>query len=315
MDTVNQAFTEANTLLNQGQAIYDRQMQASRDATVAGDQLTQQANSANAKATEQTQKAAAEATIMETTGSSGNLFQQNLTGQNALFGYNPETLQRTIQLQNQSEGLAKTALSQLEEIQGGTRGLSAAGVEAKANEITTQSNAFQTQLGNAIAIQEGSAKSAEQAASEEANAQYTQEKQSEKAYTDAATQYTSEANTYAKAATTEYNMSSNYAEEAVSNVKAFMTAALNAMTVGLTAARAELDVALTNMNNQLAASQITQGKMNQQQTVLTRQQIAFNEQQNTERIAAQKQANENYKMFISAGVSNKLAQSVTGIGA
>lgn len=313
MDTVNQAFSEANTLLNEGQSVYDRQMQASKDATVAGDQLTQQANASNQKATEETQKAAAEATIMETTGSSGNLFQQNLTTQNALYGYNPENLQRTIQLQNQSEGLAKTALNQIQEIQGGTRGLSAAGVEAKVNEITTQSNAFQSQLGNAIAVQEGVAKTAEEAASKEANAQYNQEQLSEKAYTNAAAQYTSEANSYQKAAATEYNMASTYAEEAVSNVKAFMTAALSAMTVGLTAAKAELDVALTNMNNQLAASETSQARMNQQQTALTRQQIAFNEQQNKERIEAQKQANENYNMFIKAGVSNKLAQSVTGV--
>lgn len=313
MDTVNQAFNEANTLLNEGQAVYDRQMQASKDATVAGDQLTQQANASNQKATEETQKAAAVATIMETTGSSGNLFQQNLTTQNALYGYNPENLQRTTQLQNQSEGLAKTALNQIQEIQGGTRGLSAAGVEAKVNEITTQSNAFQSQLGNAIAVQEGVAKTAEEAASKEANAQYNQEQLSEKAYTNAAAQYTSEANSYQKAAATEYNMASTYAEEAVSNVKAFMTAALNAMTVGLTAAKAELDVALTNMNNQLAASETSQARMNQQQTALTRQQIAFNEQQNTERIEAQKQANANYNMFIKAGVSNKLAQSVTGV--
>lgn len=311
MNPVNQAFSEANKLLDEGQAIYDSQMQASRDATVAGDQLTQQANVANQKASEETKKAAAVATIMNTTGSAGNLFQQNLAGQNNLFGYNPETLQKTIQLQNQSEGAAKTALNQLQEIQGGTRGLSAVGVEAKANEITTQSNAFQMQLGNAIAVQEGAAKSAESAASDEARAQYEQESQAEQAYTNAAAQYSSEANSYTKAATAEYNASSTYAAEAVGNVKAFMTAALSAMATGLTAASARLDVAYTNMSNQIAAEKLSEARFNQQQTEFVNQQIAFNKQQDQERLAAQKQANENFKLFIKAGVSSKTAQKLT----
>jgi hypothetical protein len=300
---MDQATAESNALQNEGQTIYNQQMAQSQAATVAGDQLKQQADVANQNANAETAKASTEANVMNTTGSSGTLYQQNLTAQNTIFGYNPTTLQQTVQLQNQSEGLEKTALNQLELGMGGTRGLSAAGVEAKARSITTQANAFQTQLGKTIQTQEGYAATAETEASNESNAEYTSEQLDAQTYSDNAAAYISEAKNYTTAATAEYNSSTNYVFAAATNLYNFSVAALNTMLTGLDETYASIDTALTKLANSNAQNL-------QAETTFTNQEVAFNTQQDAQQVSAQKQANSNYEMFIKAGVSGSEAQKL-----
>lgn len=278
-----QANAEENTLENEGQAVYNQQMAASEAATVAGNQEIQQANAANQNATIQTQKAANEAQVMGTTGASGNLYQQNLTSQNNSFGFNSQTLDQTQQLQNQEAATAKTALSQLEQVQGGTRGLSAAGVEAKAQDITTQANTVETQLGQSIKSQEGEATTAATYASSESQYLFAGEQQAEQSYTDAATQYLSEASTYQQAAQSEYSAATTYSVDAIASLGLFTGAAGEVAYAALQAADAINDQAMTALYN-------SEASFAKSQTTYQEQENAFNKQQDALQLQAEKES-------------------------
>jgi hypothetical protein len=310
MATLNAIFSQANTeeqtLENEGQTVYNQQMAESQAATVAGNQDIQQANAANQNAATQTQNASSEAQVMATTGSSGTLYQQNLTSQNSIFGYNPQTLDQTQQLQNQAVGTAATALNQLQKVQGGTRGLSAAGVEAKAQGITTESNKIETELGQSIQTQENEATAAETYASSESQAQYTEEQQAEQSYTDAATQYLAEAASYQQAAQSEYNSASNYSFDAAANLASFTGAAAE---VGLTALKAADSYSMQAMTT--LANSMT--KLDTSEATYQEQENAFNKQQDVLQAQAQQQALANYKINISAGISPSEAKKLTAL--
>ncbi len=282
-----QAVAEENKLQNQGQTVYNQEMTASKNATVAGNQETQQSNAADKSAGLETQKALTEAKIMATTGSSGTLYQGALSGENKIFGFNPSHLAQTQELQNQTTGEASTAINQIDNVMGGNRGLSATGVQAKVRQISTQSNNLETNLGQLILSQQTEATTAETQASKKSSTEFKSEQLSQQSYKDSAAQYLSQANTYANAAKSEYNSSTNYAIDAKNTMTNFMIASLQVANTALKA-----DQALTTKTYNTELNQ-EKSYINSEK-VMQIQKNSFNQSQNKFRLNAQKALNKRY---------------------
>lgn len=283
-----QANAEENTLINQGTTVYNQQMALSKAATVQGNQDIAQAKVANQNANIQTQKASNEAKIMANSGASGKLFQQDLSSQFKITGYNPQTLAHNQELQNQTAGLEKTALNQLDNVMGGNRGLSAAGVQAKVQSITTQSNNLETSLGLSIQNELQAQTTADTQASNEATTQFKKEQQAQTSYKDSAAQYVSQAKSYNQAAKSEYNSSSNYAADATNSMVHFMIAAYHVANVALTAAHAKTTQAFNYLAQQQTGYTKSETAFANSETAFKQQTNAFNKQQDAYHIAAAK---------------------------
>jgi hypothetical protein len=298
---MSQASAEINTLQNQGQTVYNQQMTESQAATVAGNQDIQQANVANQNATTETQKASNEAQVMATTGASGNIYQQNLTSQESTFGYNAKTLDQTIQEQNQAVGQESTALNRLEHVMGGNSGLSAAGVQAKAQSITSQANQLETHLGNLIQTQEGEATTAATYASSESQYIFAGEQQAEQSYTAAAASYIATAANYQQAAQSEYNSASNYSTEASITINEFSAAMANVGNIALAASE--------NIEKQAQASFATsEGNYQKSQAAYANQEKTYNAQQESYNKSLQPV----YEQDIGLGLSSSKAAQLSG---
>ena len=304
-NTLAQASAEENKLQNQGQAVYKQQMALSQADTIAGNQDMQQAKVSNQDANAQTQMATREGQIMATTGASGKLYQLDLSGQQQKFGFNPQTLAHNQELQTQTIGEAKTAINQITNVMGGNRGLSASGVQAKVQEITTESNNMETQLGLTIQNEQQAATIASTQASAEASSQFKQEQNAQTSYTDAARQYANQAVSYTNAAQSEYNAATNYSIDASLTLLRFSNAMLNVANTALNANRsAEAKAQASEINSEASYQKA--------QTVYAQKTNTFNKQQDTYYIQAQKQAFSNYKIDLSAGLSNSKALKLSG---
>lgn len=303
--TLAQARATENKLENQGQTVYRQQMALSQAATVAGNQDMQQAKVSNQEANDQTQMATKEGQIMASSGASGKLYQLDLSGQQQKFGFNPQILAHNQELQSQTVGEAKTAINQINNVMGGNRGLSAAGVQAKVQDITAQSNNMETQLGLTIQNEQQSASTAAAQASTEASSQFKQEQNAQTSYTDAARQYANQAVTYTNAAQSEYNSSTNYSIDASLTILRFSNAILSVADTALNATRAAENKAQSSALN-------SEATFEKSQTVYQQQTNTFNKQQDAYHIKAQKQAFANYKMDVGLGFSSRKAMKLSG---
>lgn len=223
-----------------------------------------------------------------------NTFNQDEQSQLNNMGFDKQTLNNANQNIAQETGQLGAANNQIA-AQGGTRGFNASGV-------ANRQAGVQSQLGGAISanttVQQnelGQANAAAQYTGQEINAQQTSQGNAISAYNDAAQQNNNTMANYAQSLSTMAQQATTYGGLVGSNVANLMGAAKSAADAALDKYQAQLAVAQANEANASAYESTTQGHLNEANTALTRQQIAYNNQMEPLQEEAQKTIMQNSK--------------------
>lgn len=266
---------QVTQLEQEGQAAFNDGMAKSQQASQQAQQAQQQSDVATRDAEASSQAAQQQASVMQTTGSAGNLYQKDLTKAQSDMGYDPKNLVQSQSLSQQISGGLKN--QQMEMLGAGRRGLSSLGVENVNRQIQTGANNELEKVGKHIATLQNEYTATQNVAGKESKAEFTQEQTSYNADIQAFHDYQTMAAQWSQQAQQFRKDAQSYAETATTNLNSFHQAALSVQQTAQLVTQQIRNQAEAASQQAAAAAAMARAGNNQSMTALVNQQNAYNQ--------------------------------------